>query len=104
MVFSRGFAAHYHDKITALLRTSNIEPDTGFNIQHWFTVLALVKQGMGVSLVPSSLSSSVFADVAFVEIEERQAEHDVALIWRADDDSATLQKFLVRLKQFETRM
>lgn len=104
IVFSRGFAAQYHDKITALLRASNIEPDNSYHIQHWFTVVALVKQGMGVSLVPNSLGSSVFSDVAFVEIEERQAEHDVALVWQADNKTATLQKFLVCLQQFDTEI
>ncbi|MGD9863537.1 MAG: LysR family transcriptional regulator [Pseudodonghicola sp.] len=104
MVFSRGFAAQYHDKITALLRASNLEPDTSFHIQHWFTVVALVKQGMGVSLVPASLSSSVFSDVAFVEIEERQAEHDVVFVWRADDNSSTLRNLLVGWQQFGTEM
>ncbi|MGR3322612.1 MAG: LysR family transcriptional regulator [Pseudooceanicola sp.] len=99
IVFSRGFAAHYHDKITALLRASNLEPDTNFHIQHWFTVVALVKQGMGVSLVPASLGSSVFSDVAFVEIEEKQAEHDVAIVWRADDETTTLRNFLASVHE-----
>ncbi|TDE34669.1 LysR family transcriptional regulator [Antarcticimicrobium sediminis] len=104
MVFSRSFAAHYHDKITALLRTANLEPDTSFHIQHWFTVVALVKQGMGVSLVPSSLSSSVFSDVVFLEVEERQAEHDIAQIWRSDNTSPMLQNLLLGLPRFETRL
>jgi len=94
MVFARSFAAHYHDRITALLRSANLEPDSNLHIQHWFTIVVLVKQGMGVSLVPSSLASSGFSDLSFVEIEERHAEHDVAIIWRTDDDSPTLQKFL----------
>ena len=66
--------------------------------------MALVKQGMGASLVPSSLSSSVFSDVAFLEIEERQAEHDVAQIWRSDDTSPTFQNFLLGLPRFEARL
>ena len=100
MVFARGFAAHFHDKIIALLRAANLEPDTRFHIQHWFTMVALVKQGMGVALVPASLSKSVFFDVTFVEIEERQAEHDIAVIWRADGNSPTLQNFILSVQRF----
>ncbi len=102
MVFSRVFAAHYYDKITALLRAADLELDTRFHIQHWFTVVALVKQGMGVSLVPASLGSSVFSDVAFVEIAERNAEHDVSMIWRKEDRSQTLQNFLTSVQRFAT--
>lgn len=93
MMFSRTFAAHYHDKISGLLRAAAITPDSRFHIQHWFTVVALVAQGMGVSLVPASLARSVFSNVAFVEIEERNAEHDVSMIWRRDDQNPALAAF-----------
>ena len=97
MVFSRAFATHFHDKITALLRASGVEADTSFQIQHWFTVIVLVKQGMGVSLVPASLSRSSLSDVVFVEIEERQAEHSVSVIWREENKSQSLEAFLAEL-------
>lgn len=81
LVFSREFAAHFHDRIAGLLRAAGIEPYPHYRIQHWFTVVALVGQGMGVSLVPKSLSNSAFSNVTYIEIEEREAEHQVSLIW-----------------------
>ncbi|WP_102226583.1 LysR family transcriptional regulator [Acidimangrovimonas sediminis] len=94
LVFSREFAAHYHDRIAGLLQSAGLTPDPDFRIQHWFTVVALVGQGMGVSLVPRSLAGAAFANVAYVEIEEEAAEHEVALIWREEGQSAAARAFV----------
>ncbi len=83
IVFAREFAAHYHDRIVGLLRAADVEPYTPYRVQHWFTVIALVAQGMGISLVPRSLSRSAMADVIYIEIEEPNAEHEVQMIWQA---------------------
>ncbi|MBU3033850.1 LysR family transcriptional regulator [Tritonibacter mobilis] len=84
LVFAREFAAHYHDRIVALLRAADVEPYTPYRVQHWFTVVALIAQGMGISLVPYSLSRSSMADVTYIEIEEAHAEHEVHMIWNKD--------------------
>ncbi|MFD2740980.1 LysR family transcriptional regulator [Sulfitobacter aestuarii] len=93
LVFAREFAAHYHDRIVSLLRAADVEPYTPYRIQHWFTVIALVAQGMGISLVPRSLSRSAMADVTYIEIDEPDAEHEVQMIWRASTQSDLTKTF-----------
>lgn len=97
LVFSREFAAHYHDRIVALLRAHDVEPYAPYHVQHWLTVIALVAQGMGVSLVPRSLSRSAMADVIYIEIEEPNAEHEVQIIWHknaANDLTETFVRYV----------
>lgn len=94
LVFARDFAPHYHDKIVALLRSGNIEPHLQFRIQHWFTILVLVKQGLGVSIVPRSLRNNDFVDVSYVDLKNSMAEHEVTLIRRAGTPSDTCKAFL----------
>lgn len=92
LVFSREFAAHYHDRIVGLLRTADVEPYEPYHVQHWLTVLALIAQGMGISLMPLSLSRAPMVDVVFLEIEEPHAEHEIQMIWpkRPRSDRTTL--------------
>lgn len=99
LVFARGFAAHYHDRIVGLLRAAHVEPHLNYHIQHWFTVVALVSQGMGVSIVPRSLSRSHAADVAFIELDEPAAEHQVALAWRKDANSDACRAFVASIRE-----
>ncbi|MCX7567869.1 LysR family transcriptional regulator [Sulfitobacter sp. F26169L] len=94
LVFSREFAAHYHDRIVALLRAADVEPYSPYRVQHWFTVIALVAQGMGISLVPRSLSRSSMADVIYIEIEEPNAEHEVQMIWQANSSNDLTETFV----------
>lgn len=99
LVFARDFAAHYHDRIVGLLRAAHVEPYLNYHIQHWFTVVALVSQGMGVSIVPRSLSTSHFADVAYVELDEATAAHEVALAWRAEGATDACRAFVTSIRE-----
>lgn len=99
LVFARDFAAHYHDRIVGLLHAANLEPHLNYHIQHWFTVVALVSQGMGVSIVPRSLSASHFADVVYVELDEPAAAHQVALAWRAQETSDACRAFVASIRE-----
>lgn len=94
IVFSREFAPHYHDKIVALLKASDIEPFLGYDVQHWLTVIALVSQGLGVSLVPRSLALTGIGDVSFVDIAARNAEHTVSLVWQKDASNEATALFV----------
>lgn len=92
LVFSREFAAHYHDRIVGLLRTADVEPYEPYHVQHWLTVLALIAQGMGISLMPVSMSRAPMVDVVFLEIDDPHAEHEIQMIWpkRPRSDLTTL--------------
>ncbi|WP_221384866.1 LysR family transcriptional regulator [Sulfitobacter undariae] len=93
LVFAREFAAHYHDHIVGLLRAAEVDPYEHYRVQHWFTVIALVAQGMGVSLVPRSLSRSRMADLVYIEIEEPKAQHEIRMIWKTDNKNPVNEIF-----------
>jgi DNA-binding transcriptional LysR family regulator len=58
------------------------------------TVLGLVSAGLGLSLVPESVSTGERAGVVFRPIEGRAPTVDLALAWRRDDTSPALAAFL----------
>lgn len=82
--FSREYAESNYDKIAELLHDSKLSLFDGYKLRNWFTIVTLVGQGMGVSVVPQSLASSDFGNVAYVEIEGQQAEHRVSMIHHRD--------------------
>ena len=93
LLFSREFAPQFYDKIVSLLASRSNRLYSGYHIQHWFTVVALVNRGMGVSLVPQSLSRSKFGNVRYLEIDEAEAEHRVSLLWHKDNHNDLLPLF-----------
>lgn len=105
LIFSRRDAPYYHDHIAALLRSSNLEPHSDFLLQHWFTNLLLIGQGLGISIVPQSLARSQIAsgDVVYIELDEEHAYHELQLIWRAsdiDEASSPVAEFITLVKRF----
>lgn len=100
LVFSRAHAAHYHDRIVGLLRAAEVEPDLSHEVSHWLTILSLVSQGIGVSLVPHCLVRSAFTDVAFLDVAEKDARHETCCIWEARTPSVTRDAFLDQVAAF----
>ncbi|GLK62893.1 LysR family transcriptional regulator [Paracoccus kondratievae] len=93
LLFSREFAPQFYDKIVSLLAGCGNQPYSSYHIQHWFTVVALVGRGMGVSLVPQSLSRSRFSNVRYIEVEEAEAEHRVSMLWHRDNRNELVTLF-----------
>lgn len=87
LICSRAESNYYHDHIAALLRSEGLEPYLQYRIQHWFTILMLVEQGFGVSIVPQSLMRSSYTsnNLVFIELEQINAHHELQLAWRTAD-------------------
>ncbi|MFV0297583.1 MAG: LysR family transcriptional regulator [Hyphomicrobiaceae bacterium] len=100
IVFSREFAPHYHDKIVAVLKSAGVEPFLGFDVQHWLTVVALVSQGLGVSLVPQALVQAGLGEVTFVEIAARYAPHAVSIVWHRQATNEATGLFVEFARQY----
>ena len=105
LMASRRDAVHYHDQLAALLRSAGLEPYSDYRLQHWFTKLVLVGQGLGVSVVPQSLSRSKIASdhVVFIELEEERAYHELLLVWRENDiaePSSPVAQFITHVMSY----
>ncbi|SEJ73010.1 transcriptional regulator, LysR family [Pseudooceanicola nitratireducens] len=94
IVFERAYAEYNYDRIAELLAEGGMKPNDGYKLRNWFTVVTLVSQGMGVALVPQSLSRMDYGDVSYAEIDGPAAEHRVSMICHADSGNEVLREFL----------
>ena len=62
------------------------------------TVLALVRAGLGVSMIPASFSNNRFEGIHTHPILDRAAEWTVAAAWRKGDSNPLIPRFLDLLK------
>lgn len=92
--FSREYAESNYDRIAALLGESELALFDSYKLRNWFTIVTLVGQGIGISIVPQSLARSNFGNVVYVEIEGRQAEHRVSMICHRDSNNDVVMEFL----------
>ena len=77
----------------ALCAESGFVPNVVLEAKEIFTVLNLVRAGVGISLVPSTAKRMHVPDIHFFPLRMPSARWDIALAWRKDR-LALVQKFV----------
>lgn len=98
LLFSREYAAAAHDRIAGLLAEAGVAAHAPWQIRTWFTIVALVAQGMGVALVPSALARTGYGDVAYVEVDGARAEQGILMCWRREAPSPAAREFVAHVR------
>ena len=94
VMFSRSLASHYHDRIMSLFRMVDVEPRVRHEVSQWLTIVAMVANGMGVSLVPRALVHAGFDRVRFVPLANADIRHRSCCVWQQGPGSAQRDAFL----------
>lgn len=94
VMFSRDVAPANHDSVIAIFSRAGIHPRTLHAARQWLTVVAMVSQGLGIALVPSTLARSRVEGVRFVQVSGPMVVTHAVLAWNASKVSPTLSTFL----------
>jgi DNA-binding transcriptional LysR family regulator len=95
VVCSRAVSASYYDHVVALCRTAGFGPRIVAETNELFSLLQLVRAGIGVALVPSGAAAMHVPGVRLKPIRLREAAWDIGLLWRKGPDrSPLLEAFL----------
>lgn len=94
ILFSRKGSPDYHARIVEMCRQQGFYPRLQHEGRHWLSVVSLVAQGMGVSVVPASFKASGVPGAVFRPVAEDIAQSHMFAAWRADQDSALRERFL----------
>ncbi len=94
IIFPRLRAPGMYDQIISLCQQGNFSPRVVQEAVQMQTIVSLVAAGIGVALVPQSLHNLQRAGVVYRPLIEPTPQATIALVWRTNDPSATVQKFL----------
>jgi DNA-binding transcriptional LysR family regulator len=94
VMFSRDVAPANHDNVIAIFSQAGIHPTTVHAARQWLTIIAMVAHGLGVSLVPRSLSRSKVDGVRFVRLRGVRAQSPALLAWNPEFEAAVVASFL----------
>jgi len=94
IIFPRRLAPAFHDQIFDCFRTAGITPHIGQEAIQMQTIIGLVSAGMGIALVPQSVSNLQRAGVEYHVLNEASPLIETGLVWRRDNASPVLQAFL----------
>jgi len=94
IMFPRHNATGLHDMIFDFCRSAGFTPRVAQEAVQLQTIVSLVSAGLGVALVPASLTDMRRAGVVYRRLREASPLLTVLLAWRRDNRSACLANFV----------
>jgi DNA-binding transcriptional LysR family regulator len=94
VMFSRDVAPANHDNVIAIFSRAGIHPKIAHAARQWLTIVAMVANGLGVSLVPRTLARSRVQGVKFMRISGEQVLAPAMLVWNPAYYLPTLRSFI----------
>lgn len=94
VMFSRDVSPANYDNVIAIFSRAGVHPKTVHAARQWLTIVAMVAEGLGVSLVPRSLARSHVDNVRFVPFTGAAAISPALLVWNPARTSPGLERFI----------
>lgn len=94
VLFPRNSAPDFHDELTRACGRAGFTPAVAFECTAMPTVVGLVAAGLGVSLVPRSISSIGIAGVVYRELADVRPVARIAMVLSATNDRPVVRHFI----------
>jgi len=90
VILPRNVSTTFHDHVMAVCRSAGFSPRVVQEAGELFTILNLVRAGLGVSLVPKSASKMNVPGVNYHNIEGEVAQWMIGPVWKMDSEKRIL--------------
>ena len=95
IIISRSRSASFYDHVLSVCATAGFAPRIVQEADELFTIVSLVRAGLGVSLVPRSAALLRLEGVRFYDLGMPEAAWHIALAWHRDSDRVPLVRRFV---------
>src|SRR5262245_20649327 len=95
IIIARSRSASFYDHVLSVCAAVGFAPRIVQEADELFTVISLVRAGLGVSLVPRSAALMRLPGVRFHELGMPEAAWNIALAWHRDSDRVPLVRRFV---------
>ncbi|MBV6324880.1 LysR family transcriptional regulator [Duganella violaceipulchra] len=99
IIFPRAISPALYDAILSVFRDAGITPEIGQQAIQMQTIVSLVSAGMGIALVPQSVSNLMRTGVEYRALRDATPLVETGLAWRRDNASPVLRGFLELLRK-----
>lgn len=94
VLIPRHLAPGFYDDIVSYCRRTGFSPRVEQEAVQMQTIVSLVSSGIGVSLMPASMENLRRTGVIYKPLAESSPVSEIGLVWRRDDELATLSVLL----------
>jgi len=94
ILFSRKGSPDYHARIVEICRQHGFYPRLQHEGRHWLSVVSMVSQGLGVSIVPAAFHRAGLQGAVFRPLADALEGSAVFAAWRRDSAGVLREQFL----------
>ncbi|GAA6619852.1 hypothetical protein NUACC26_056660 [Scytonema sp. NUACC26] len=94
ILFPRKLASKLYDAIISFCQQEGFSPQAAQEASQMQTIVSLVAAQMGIAIVPASMRHLQRTGVVYKAVQEQTPEVGINIIWRQQDNSPTVQRFL----------
>lgn len=91
ILFSSDYSPLYYDKIMSIFRDQGYIPKISHKSVHALTIFKLVESGLGIAIIPTSLSQGFSLDVKFIELNMIPQRTILSAIWNEENRNPIIQ-------------
>ncbi len=99
VIFPRRIGPRFQDLIFNCFRDAGVTPRIGQEAIQMQTIVSLVSAGMGIALVPQSVSNLKRPGVEYRALKEASPRVEFGLAWRRDNASPVLSAFVELMRK-----
>ena len=97
IIFPRAIAPAFYDVILGCFQSAGVTPEIGQEAIQMQTIIGLVSAGMGIALVPQSVSNLKRPGVEYFDLAQPSPLIETGVAWKKDNHSPVLQAFIALL-------
>ncbi|WP_394776822.1 LysR family transcriptional regulator [Flavobacterium sp.] len=102
--FNKDYAPHYHEVLLELCAFYGFEPKVVHESNNINSIVQLVKNGLGISIVPSNIArNNQDPEIGFIELKKVNLYTDVSLITSKEDESEITKSAVAFLLNFSKK-
>ncbi len=99
VIFPRRIGPRFQDLIFSCFHDAGVAPRVGQEAIQMQTIVSLVSAGMGIALVPQSVSNLKRPGVEYRALKEASPKVEFGLAWRRDNASPVLSAFVELMRK-----
>lgn len=90
----RPLAPGLYDAVQSFCSRSGFTPNVLQHARQMQTIISIVSTGLGVALIPASLTKLKREGVAYLELKERSPKITLGIVYRSKDSNPAVQNFI----------
>ncbi len=98
ILFDPDYSKDYYDQIMDIFRAAGFLPIVDHKSVHANTIFRLVENGLGISIIPSTLQEGFNLPLKFIELHNPLAEATLTMVWKKEAPSKALHHFLQQVE------